>query len=293
MSWLKKLFPERVYTQGKRGVPEGLWVQCVACKAALYHEELERMLRVCPQCEHHHPIGARERLRAFLDPSEIYEELGVEVQANDLLKFKDTKRYRDRLVGAQKATSEKEALVALEGYLCGIPLVAAAFEYGFIGGSMGTAVGERFVRAVHACLEKKRPLVCFSASGGARMQEGLASLMQMSKTAAALKRLAVAGLPYISVLTDPTMGGVAASLAMLGDVIVAEPGARIGFAGPRVIQQTVREVLPEGFQTSEFLLEHGAVDTIISRLEMRTRLASMLGKMMRYPSNTMIMTASK
>lgn len=277
MSWFEKLMPSRIKTEGKsrRTVPEGLWTKCPACDAVLYRTELERNQDVCPKCDHHMRITARRRLDLFLD-AEPREEIGAEVQPTDPLKFKDSKKYIDRLKQAQKGTSETDALVAMRGQVEGIPLVAAAFEFAFMGGSMGSVVGERFVRAVNASIDHKAALVCFSASGGARMQESLFSLMQMSKTSAALARLSKAGIPFFSVLTDPTMGGVSASLAMLGDINIAEPKALIGFAGPRVIEQTVRETLPEGFQRSEFLLDHGAIDMIVDRREMRERIANLL-----------------
>ncbi|HFD79899.1 MAG TPA: acetyl-CoA carboxylase carboxyltransferase subunit beta [Gammaproteobacteria bacterium] len=277
MSWFEKLMPSRIRTESKdkRTVPEGLWSKCPACDAVLYRSELERNQDVCPKCDHHLRIGARRRLDLFLD-AEPREELGSEVQPSDPLKFRDSKKYSDRLKLAQKNTGETDALVVIRGQVEGVPLVAAAFEFRFMGGSMGSVVGERFVRAVNASLDHNIPLVCFSASGGARMQEALFSLMQMAKTSAALARLSKAGIPFVSVLTDPTMGGVSASLAMLGDINVAEPRALIGFAGPRVIEQTVRETLPEGFQRSEFLLEHGTVDLIVDRREMRERVASLL-----------------
>lgn len=280
MSWLKKLLPSRIRTETvtKKGVPEGLWSKCNKCNAILYRSELERSLEVCPKCDYHIRISARKRLMYFLDAGAPIE-IGADVLPVDRLKFKDLKKYKDRLATAQKETDEKEALIVLRGHVQGLPLVAAAFEYGFIGGSMGAAVGERFVRAVNAALEFKIPLVCFSASGGARMQEALVSLMQMSKVSAALARLAEHSIPYISVLTDPTMGGVSASLAMLGDVIIAEPKALIGFAGPRVIEQTVREKLPDGFQSSEFLLDHGAIDMIVSRNQLRDVIARLLAKL--------------
>lgn len=278
MSWFEKLLPTRIRTEGgaKRTVPEGLWTKCDACSAVLYRAELERNLEVCPKCAHHMRIGARRRLDAFLD-SEPREEIAGNVEPVDILKFKDSKKYKDRLLQAQKKTDEKDALVVMHGQVKGVPLVACAFEFGFMGGSMGAVVGERFVRAVNLCREQNLPLVCFSASGGARMQEALFSLMQMAKTSAALAKLAQARLPYVSVLTDPTMGGVSASLAMLGDVHIGEPNALIGFAGPRVIEQTVRETLPEGFQRSEFLLAHGAIDMIVDRRDLRDRIASLLG----------------
>jgi len=281
MSWFKKLMPSRIRTEARSGngaratVPEGLWTKCPACGSVLYRPELERSLDVCPKCAMHLRISARRRLAVFLD-SDSTEEFGQSVKPLDPLKFKDSKKYRDRLVQAQKQTQEDDALVCMRGKVCGVPVVACAFEFQFLGGSMGSVVGERFVRAVDLALADGIPLICFSASGGARMQESLFSLMQMAKTSAALGRLKDAGLPYISVLTDPTMGGVSASLAMLGDINVAEPGALIGFAGPRVIEQTVRETLPEGFQRAEFLLDHGVVDLIIDRREMRERLASLL-----------------
>ncbi|ALP54038.1 hypothetical protein Tel_13360 [Candidatus Tenderia electrophaga] len=277
MSWFEKLLPSRIRTEGgsKKSIPEGLWTKCDGCGAVLYRAELERNMDVCMKCGHHHRVGARRRLDLFLDP-DGREEIGAELEPVDILKFRDSKRYKDRLTQAQKKTEENDALVAMKGTLKGLPLTAAAFEFGFMGGSMGSVVGERFVRAANISLEERIPLVCFSASGGARMQEALFSLMQMSKTSAVLARLSRQGIPFVSVMTDPTMGGVSASLAMLGDINVAEPKALIGFAGPRVIEQTVRETLPEGFQRSEFLLEHGAVDMIVSRLEMRNRLAAVL-----------------
>ncbi len=278
MSWFEKLLPSSIRTEGggaKKAVPEGLWTKCQACSAVLYRAELERNLDVCPKCAHHIRIGARRRLNSFLD-EQPRDEIGAELTPVDPLKFRDSKRYKDRLAQAQKDTGEKDALVVIKGQLKNIPLVACAFEFRFMGGSMGSVVGERFVRGVNTCLEHAIPLVCFSASGGARMQEGLFSLMQMAKTSTALARLSKRGIPFISVLTDPTMGGVSASFAMLGDINIAEPKALIGFAGPRVIEQTVRQTLPEGFQRSEFLLEHGAVDMIIDRREMRDRLAGLL-----------------
>jgi acetyl-CoA carboxylase carboxyl transferase subunit beta len=277
MSWFEKLMPSRIRTESKdkRTVPEGLWTKCPACDGVLYRTELERNQDVCPKCDHHMRIGARRRLDLFLDP-EPREEIGAELQPADPLKFRDSKKYVDRIKQAQKATGETDAMVVQRGQVEGVPLVAAAFEFKYMGGSMGSVVGERFVRAVNASLDHNVPLVCFSASGGARMQEALLSLMQMAKTSAALARLSKAGVPFISVMTDPTMGGVSASLAMLGDINIAEPHALIGFAGPRVIEQTVRETLPEGFQRSEFLLEHGAIDLIVDRREMRERIASLL-----------------
>ena len=295
MSWFDKLLPPKIQRSssaaGKKAVPEGLWRKCPGCSAVLYCAEIESNMDVCPKCAYHMRIGARRRLDLFLDPDEPRDgrgrapsgtsaderrEIGAGLSPVDVLKFKDSKKYKDRLLEAQQTTGEKDALVVLQGRLHGMPLVAAAFEFAFMGGSMGSVVGERFVRGVNACLEHNLPLVCFSASGGARMQEALLSLMQMAKTSAALTRLGERGLPYISVLTDPTMGGVSASFAMLGDVIVAEPKALIGFAGPRVIEQTVRETLPEGFQRAEFLVDHGAIDMIVDRREMRRQIAMML-----------------
>jgi len=283
MSWFKKLLPSRIRTDAitKKGVPEGLWSKCDKCNAILYRLELERNFEVCPKCHYHVRISARKRLEYFLDPGN-QEEIGADVLPIDLLKFKDLKKYKDRLSAAQKSTNEKEALIVLKGEVYGLPIVAAAFEYGFIGGSMGAAVGERFIQAVETSIEHNVPMICFSASGGARMQEALISLMQMAKVSAGLAKLAEKGIPYVSVLTDPTMGGVSASLAMLGDIIIAEPNALIGFAGPRVIEQTVREKLPEGFQQSEFLLEHGAIDKIVSRIELREFVARMLSKLTRH-----------
>jgi acetyl-CoA carboxylase carboxyl transferase subunit beta len=278
MSWLEKLLPPRIQPTDpneRRSVPEGLWIKCPACETVLYKTDLEQNQNVCPSCSHHHRIGARARLNAFLDPEGRYE-LGQEVLPVDPLKFKDSRRYKERLAQAQKATGENDALVVLAGKIELEPVVVCAFEFQFLGGSMGSVVGERFKRAVDRAIVDRCGLVCFSASGGARMQEALFSLMQMAKTSAALARLAAEHLPFISVMTDPTNGGVSASLAMLGDLNVAEPRALIGFAGPRVIQQTVRETLPEGFQRSEFLLEHGGLDLIIDRRDMRERLAQLL-----------------
>jgi acetyl-CoA carboxylase carboxyl transferase subunit beta len=281
MSWFEKLMPSRIRTEvaSKKGVPEGLWTKCPSCEAVLYRNELERNGDVCPKCDHHMRINARRRLDLFLD-DEGRVEIAENLESADPLKFKDSKKYRDRVVSAQKATGEKDALIVMRGTLHNNPVVAAAFEFSFMGGSMGSVVGERFVRAVNAALENNCPLVCFATSGGARMQESLFSLMQMAKTSAALNRLSKRGLPFISVLTDPTMGGVSASFAMLGDLNVAEPNALIGFAGPRVIEQTVREKLPEGFQRSEFLLEKGAIDMIVDRREMRDRLSNVLMMLM-------------
>ena len=278
MSWFQKLMPSRIRTEGgsKRTVPEGLWTKCDACAAVLYRPELERNLSVCPKCGNHMPLGARARLDHFLDPGEK-REIAAGLEPTDPLKFRDSKKYRDRIAAAQKKTGEKDALVAMAGRLAGRPVLACAFEFGFMGGSMGSVVGEKVARAGQESLRLGAPLVCFSATGGARMQEGLLSLMQMAKTSAVLARLAEAGVPYISVLTHPTTGGVSASLGMLGDVNIAEPGALIGFAGPRVIEQTVREKLPEGFQRSEFLLEKGAVDMIVDRRQMREEIAGLLG----------------
>ena len=284
MSWFSKLVPSKIRTVGgnKRTVPEGLWVRCDGCGAVLYRSELERNLDVCPKCSHHMRIGARLRLQMFLDEKSSLE-IGADLEPVDVLKFRDSKKYKDRLSIAQKETGEKDALIAMQGTLHDIPVVAAAFEFRFMGGSMGAVVGERFARAANVCLQERRPLICFSASGGARMQEALFSLMQMAKTSAALAKLSEAGIPYISVLTDPTMGGVSASFAMLGDINIAEPRALIGFAGPRVIEQTVRETLPEGFQRSEFLLEHGAIDIIVDRREMREKIASLLSMLLHLP----------
>ncbi len=285
MTWFEKLMPSRIRTEGgsKRTVPEGLWTKCDSCNAVLYRAELERNLEVCPKCGHHMRMAARRRLEIFLD-DEPRSEIAAELEPVDVLKFRDSKKYRDRLLTAQKDTGEKDAFVAIQGLVKGIPVVAGAFEFAFMGGSMGSVVGERFVRAVGVCLEQVVPLVCFSSSGGARMQEALLSLMQMAKTSAALMRLSRRGVPFISVLTDPTMGGVSASLAMLGDINIAEPKALIGFAGPRVIEQTVRETLPEGFQRSEFLLTHGAVDMIVDRRDMRDRVASLLALLSNRPN---------
>jgi acetyl-CoA carboxylase carboxyl transferase subunit beta len=284
MSWFEKIVPSRIKTERRsRSVPEGLWMKCPACDAVLYRAELERNLNVCPKCSHHMRIGARERLRSFLDTQPIVE-IGAALMPDDPLKFKDSKRYKDRLAQAQKVTREHDALVALAGKLYGEDVVACAFEFGFLGGSMGSVVGERFKRSVDHAIEQRCGLVSFSATGGARMQEALLSLMQMAKTSAALARMSRAGLPFISVLTDPTTGGVSASLAMLGDLNIAEPRALIGFAGPRVIQQTVRETLPEGFQRSEFLLEHGGLDLIVDRRNMRERIAQLLRLLQKRPA---------
>ena len=276
MSWIEKILPKANSTQ-KRNIPEGVWSKCSSCNAVLYKVEPDRQMSVCPKCDHHMRISARKRIDGFLDPDNR-QELGEEFEAQDILKFKDSKRYKDRLSAARKSTGEKDALVVMKGELHGMPVVVAAFEFAFLGGSMASVVGARFVAGVEYCLKHNLPFICFSASGGARMQEALFSLMQMAKTSAALAKMSEKGLPYVSVLTDPTMGGVSASLAMLGDINVAEPKALIGFAGPRVIEQTVREKLPEGFQRSEFLLEKGAIDMIVDRRNMRATLARMLAK---------------
>ncbi len=287
MSWLKKLMPSGIRTDTggnakRRSVPEGLWEKCDRCGAVLYRPELEENLEVCPKCSHHMPIRARARLRALFDPDST-TEIGANLGPTDVLKFKDQKKYSDRIKAAQKSTGERDALIALQGTLKQRPLVACSFDFAYMGGSMGSVVGERFALAAEAALAAGCPMVCFTATGGARMQESLFSLMQMAKTSAALGRLRAAGLPYIAVLTHPTTGGVSASLAMLGDINIAEPEALIGFAGPRVIEQTVRETLPEGFQRSEFLLEHGAIDQICDRRELRDRLSRLLALMMKQP----------
>jgi acetyl-CoA carboxylase carboxyl transferase subunit beta len=283
MTWFEKIIPSRIKTERRtRSVPEGLWIKCEACDAVLYRAELERNLNVCPKCSHHMRIEARDRLKRFLDPGSA-SELATRIEPEDPLKFRDSKKYKDRLVAAQKGTGETDALIVMAGTLHSLEIVACAFEFRFMGGSMGSVVGEKFVRAVEHCLRYRMPLVCFSSSGGARMQEGLFSLLQMAKTSAALSRLAQHRLPFVSVLTDPTTGGVSASLAMLGDVNVGEPRALIGFAGPRVIQQTVRETLPEGFQRSEFLLEHGALDMIVDRRDQRDRIGGLLRLLMQQP----------
>lgn len=279
MSWIEKILPKsKSVSTRRRNVPEGVWSKCGACDAIIYRAELERNLEVCPKCDNHMRIKARARLAGFLDSGDL-QELGAELEPQDVLKFKDSKRYKDRIASAQKGSDEKDALVVYKGQLKGMPIVACSFEFSYMGGSMASVVGARFVKAVEACLEQDMPLVCFSASGGARMQEALFSLMQMAKTSAALAKMSEKGLPFISVLTDPTMGGVSASLAMLGDINIGEPKALIGFAGPRVIEQTVREKLPEGFQRSEFLLEHGAIDMIVDRRQMRDTIARLLAKM--------------
>ncbi len=285
MSWLQKLMPARIRTEGTKktgSVPEGLWEKCDSCAAVLYKPELERNLYVCPKCSHHMAIAARDRLDALFDAGST-QELDAGLEPVDVLQFRDSKRYVDRIRAAQKQCGEKDALVSMRGQLKGRPLTACAFEFRYMGGSMGSVVGEKFTRAAEYALEHRTPLVCFSATGGARMQEGLFSLMQMAKTSAALARMREAGLPYVSFLTHPTTGGVSASLGMLGDLNLAEPKALIGFAGPRVIEQTVRETLPQGFQRSEFLLEHGAIDAIVDRREARDTLASLLALLMRQP----------
>jgi acetyl-CoA carboxylase carboxyl transferase subunit beta len=274
MSWLERILPP-IGKNAKKNIPEGLWSKCPECSRVLYQEEIKRLQYVCPQCDHHLQISARVRIENFLDVEHQFE-VSHNIESTDPLKFKDQKKYKDRSSDAQKITKEKDALIVKKGFLKGIPVIVAAFEFNFMGGSMGSAVGEKFVRAVDAAIENKHPLICFSASGGARMQEGLFSLMQMSKTSLAVKLLADKKIPFISVLTDPTMGGVSASLAMLGDVHIAEPNARIGFAGARVVEQTVREELPEGFQRSEFLLEKGAVDMIVHRSELRQKIYQIL-----------------
>ncbi len=284
MNWFEKLIPKTIRTDSslkKNTVPEGLWNKCPSCDAILYNAELEKNYSVCPKCDHHLRISARKRLSMFLD-EEGRIEIGDGLKANDPLKFKDTKKYKDRLSQAQKVSKESDALIVMQGTLSGRGIVVAAFDFGFMGGSMGSVVGERFVRGVNKSLELGVPFIVFTASGGARMQESLFSLFQMTKTSAALTKLSEAGIPYISCMTDPTMGGVSASLAMLGDINIAEPEALIGFAGPRVIEQTVRETLPEGFQRSEFLLEHGAIDMIIDRREMRAKISSILAMLMSY-----------
>ena len=284
MSWLEKILEKsNIVSSRKASIPEGVWTKCTSCEQVLYHAELERNLDVCPKCDHHMRIKARRRLETFLDDTNRVE-IADELEPQDKLKFKDSKKYKDRITSAQKSSGEKDALVVIKGELLGQPIVSCAFDFSFMAGSMGSVVGARFVRAVEAAIESNCGLVCFSASGGARMQEALMSLMQMAKTSAALERLSKKGLPFISVMTDPTMGGVSASLAMLGDINIGEPKALIGFAGRRVIEQTVREDLPEGFQRSEFLLEHGAIDMIVDRREMRHRIGSLMAKMTNKPS---------
>ena len=286
MSWLQKLLPPKIKRDTgspKKAVPEGLWSKCSACETVLYRTDLEKNLQVCPKCAYHNRISARERLEGLFDPDGRYE-IGAEVLPVDTLKFKDSKRYIDRINAAREDASEEDALVVMQGAIKAIPVIVAAFEFRFMGGSMGSVVGERFVRGVQVCLEQRLPFICFTASGGARMQEGVLSLLQMAKTCAALTQLAQGKLPFINVLTDPTMGGVSASFAMIGDVVIAEPGALIGFAGPRVIEQTVRGKLPEGFQRAEFLLAHGAIDMIVDRREMRDKLANLLTLLLRLPA---------
>jgi len=286
VSWLQKLLPPKIKRSpgaAKKAVPEGLWIKCEVCEAVLYRADLEKSLNTCPKCSHHNRVGARERLDMTLDPEGRYE-IGSEVVPVDFLKFVDSKRYTERLEADAQESGESDAVIVMQGGLKTIPVVVAAFEFRFMGGSMGSVVGERFVRGVQSAIEQKLPFICFSASGGARMQEGLMSLMQMAKTTAALTQLATERLPFISVLTDPTMGGVSASFAMIGDVVIAEPGALIGFAGPRVIEQTVKQTLPEGFQRAEFLLDHGAIDMIVDRREMRDRLAALITLLMRAPA---------
>lgn len=284
MSWFKKLLPSKVSAQAenKKGVPEGVWTKCDGCSAILYRPELERNFSVCPKCSYHTQMTLQQRIEFFLDPLD-QERLAEDIEPVDRLKFKDSKRYKDRLVAAQKQTGEKEALAVVKGKLFGDPLVITVFNFHFIGGSMSAGVGARFVRAVDYCVEHRLPLVCFSASGGARMQEALFSLLQMARTSAALTKLAKYNLPFISVLTDPTMAGVSASLSNLGDIIIAEPGALVGFTGPRVIEQTVREKLPDGFQRSEFLLAHGAIDMIVDRRELRATISRIIKKLMHLP----------
>ncbi|HPR07910.1 MAG TPA: acetyl-CoA carboxylase, carboxyltransferase subunit beta [Denitromonas sp.] len=286
MSWLQKLLPPKIKrddSAARKSIPEGLWSKCPACEAVLYRSDLESNHSVCPKCSHHQRIRARERLNLLLDPEGRFE-IGTDVTPMDLLKFKDSKRYPDRLKAAARETGEQDAMVVLQGAILSVPVVVACFEFDFLGGSMGSVVGERFVRGVHAAMEQRVPFICITATGGARMQEGLFSLMQMAKTTAAINQLATRKLPFISILTDPTMGGVSASFVFMGDVVVAEPNALIGFAGPRVIEQTVREKLPEGFQRAEFLLEKGAIDMIVDRREMRRRLADLMTLLTRQPA---------
>ena len=278
MSWIERILAKPKVNK-RRNVPEGVWSKCAACDAILYRNDLDRSLNVCPKCGHHMRLTGRERLRIFLDETGV-SEIAADLEPKDILKFKDSKKYKDRIAAAQKSSGEKDALIAQRGTVLGVPVVAVAFDFNFMGGSMASVVGAKFVQAAELCLEHNLPLVCFSASGGARMQEALMSLMQMAKTSAALAKMSEAGLPYISILTDPTMGGVSASLAMLGDIHIAEPKALIGFAGPRVIEQTVRQTLPEGFQRAEFLLEHGAIDMIVDRREMRDTIATLISNLM-------------
>lgn len=284
MSWFKKLLPSRIKTETsqKKGVPEGLWVKCLACNEMLYSTELAKNLMVCPSCHFHHRVSARVRIAQFLDEGE-QEEIAAHLEPIDRLKFRDSKKYKDRISQAQKATGEKEAFLVVKGSLLQQPVIVGAFEFSFMGGSMGATVGEKFVRAIAVATREKRAYICFTASGGARMQEGLFSLMQMAKTSAALAKFADTGLPFIVVLTDPTMGGVSASFGSLGDVIIAEPKALIGFAGPRVIEQTVKQTLPEGFQRSEFLLEHGHIDMVVQRNDLRSVISELVSKLTRVP----------
>ncbi|MBK7353384.1 MAG: acetyl-CoA carboxylase carboxyltransferase subunit beta [Nitrosomonas sp.] len=286
MSWFQRIIPPKIKPKEngeKKVVPEGLWSKCVACEAVLYYTDLAKNFNVCPKCGYHNRISARNRIDMLLDPEERIE-IGVEVKPQDPLKFRDSKRYSDRLIQANSSTDEDDALVVMQGKIKTIPAVVAAFEFGFMGGSMGSVVGERFVRGVQVSINQHLPFVCFAASGGARMQEGLFSLMQMAKTTAALTQISKEKLPFISVLTDPTMGGVSASFAFIGDIVIAEPGALIGFAGPRVIEQTVRQTLPEGFQRAEFLLDHGAIDLIVDRRHMREKLVNIFTLLMRTQS---------
>ncbi|WP_367607221.1 acetyl-CoA carboxylase, carboxyltransferase subunit beta [Legionella sp. W05-934-2] len=283
MSWLKNLFPSKIRTEtrDKKGVPEGLWVKCKGCASVLYHSELIKNLSVCPHCGYHHRLSARERLKQIFDPQTM-DELFPNLEPVDRLKFKDSKKYKDRILQAQKATGEKEALILAKGQIEKIPAIVSCFEFSFMGGSMGSIVGEKFVRGVHMAIDEQKPFLTFTASGGARMQEGLFSLMQMARTSAALSKLSQHQLPFIVVLTDPTMGGVSASFASLGDIIIAEPNALIGFAGPRVIEQTVRQTLPEGFQRAEFLLEHGHIDMVVARDQLKKTIAELLAKLMTF-----------
>ena len=282
MSWIERILA-KPKSNKRKNVPEGVWSKCSACDAIIYRNDLDRNLSVCPKCDHHMRLTGRERLSLFLDTKDV-SEIAAELEPKDILKFKDSKKYKDRISAAQRSSGEKDALIAQRGTVNGVPVGAVAFDFNFMGGSMASVVGAKFVKAVEQCLEHRLPLVCFSASGGARMQEAQLSLMQMAKTSAALARMSEEGLPYFSVLTDPTMGGVSASLAMLGDIHIAEPKALIGFAGPRVIEQTVRQTLPEGFQRAEFLLEHGAIDMIVDRRQMRATISRLLAKMMNLPS---------
>ena len=294
MSWIDKILPSGVRSsvgdKTSSTVPEGLWKKCVKCEAVLYLPDVERNEDVCPKCDHHMRIGARRRLHRFFDPG-TSDEILAEIVSEDRLKFKDKKRYKDRLISAQKATGEKDALVAMQGMLQGLSVIAVAFEFEFHGGSMGYAVGEKFTRAAHMALQDNIPFVCFSASGGARMQEALISLMQMAKTSAVIERMKLAGVPYVSVMTDPIYGGVSASLALLGDINIAEPDARAGFAGPNIIEQTIRQKLPKGFQRSEFLLEHGAIDMIVHRTDMRDTIARLLSKLTGQPLTIVVAEA--